>query len=196
MDPTQIKKIQAMKRYRRHQFLYNFYFYSLITLTCILFCSIPLLLPYFASPLREFFIVCVPSFVSALLDSTFLFIVGNLIIVVLIVNSRVFSSKSSSSTSDVYYDEFINSRVERQIQRPQAPTSKFMKAREMEEQASEYADVREGEVEEENADGEEGEVGLASDSDELSKRADVFIARVNEQRKLELSLLQCSSFGE
>ncbi|XP_028766265.1 uncharacterized protein LOC114724129 [Neltuma alba] len=196
MDPTQIKKIQAMRRYKRHQFLDNLYFYSLITVTCILFCCIPLSLPYFASVLREFFIVCVPSFVSAMLDSKFLFILGNLIIVVLIINSRVFSSKSSSSTSDVYYDEFIKSRVERQTQRPQAPTSQYMKVRGMEEQVSECADVRGEEVEEENADEEEGELGLASDSDELSKRADDFIARVNEQRKLELNLLQCSSYLE
>ncbi|KAK4256921.1 hypothetical protein QN277_006582 [Acacia crassicarpa] len=197
MDPTQIKKIQAMKRYKRHQFLDNLYFHSLITLTCILFCCIPLFLPYFASLLREFFIVCVPSFVSTLLNSKCLFVLGNLIIVILVVNSRVFSSKSSSSTSDVYYDEFVKSRVERQIQRPQAPTSEYIKVTEMEEQVSEYEEVRREEVEEEKAnEEEEKEQGLASDSDELSKRADDFIARVNEQRKLELNLLQCSSYLE
>lgn len=70
----------------------------------------------------------------------------------------------------------------------------------MEEHVSEYEDVRREEVEEEKADDDDEEEGdimsFATDSDELSKRADDFIARVNERMKLELNLLQRSSYLE
>lgn len=69
-----------------------------------------------------------------------------------------------------------------------------MEAGNMEENVAENVEMTGEEAEDENEDEEEGEVGLVSDSDELNKRADDFIARVNKQIKLELSLLQCGSF--
>ncbi|KAF7834009.1 11-beta-hydroxysteroid dehydrogenase 1B-like isoform X1 [Senna tora] len=114
---------------------------------------------------------------------------GNIIIVVLILNSRIFSSSksSSSSTTDVYYDEYIKSRVSTQTQRPQDPNFEVIKpTRVLEEHGAEFVDMGREKVQEKE---EESEASLVCDSDELSKRADAFIARVNKQRKLELSLL-------
>ena len=211
MDPTQIKKIHAMKRYKRRQFLDNLYFYSLIALTCSLFCCVSLCLPYLSSLVRAFFCVNISGLIPFLLSSKLLFIIGNLIIFVLIVNSRILSCSSSSAT-DVYYDEYIQNCQKK----PQIPTPVVIKAEKFEKHVEEKVDMRvedglnsvdskcKGWVkeateeawpdkEEDNID-EGDELSLVSSSDDLNKRAEDFIARVNRQRRLELNLLHYSNY--
>ncbi|KAK7318294.1 hypothetical protein RJT34_02993 [Clitoria ternatea] len=205
MEPTQVKKIQAMKlkRYKRRQFLDNLYFYFFTALTCSLFCCVTLCLPYLSSLVRAFFFVHISSLVTVLLSTKFLFIIGNIIIFFLVVNSRILSSDTSSAFV-VYYDEYIQSS---QIKMPQAHIPEVKKARKLEKlHVVENVDMREEWVnnmaseswpakEEENIDEGDGKsLVFSSDYDELNKRAEDFIARVNRQRKLELSLLQYSSF--
>ncbi|KAK7358666.1 hypothetical protein VNO77_00604 [Canavalia gladiata] len=205
MDPTQIKKIQAMNRYKRRQFLDNLYFYFLTTLICSMFCCVTLSLPYLSSFLRVFFLAHISSLIPLLLSSKLIFIIGNLIIFFLVVNSRILSS-DSSSTSVVYYDEYIHSC---QTKMPQIQTTKLNKPKTLEklhvlesvdmigEDGPNTLDLKgntqewEGK-EEENLDGGD-EQSLLVSSDELNKRADDFIARVNRQRRLELSLLHYGS---
>ncbi|KAL2342795.1 hypothetical protein Fmac_004080 [Flemingia macrophylla] len=200
MDPTQIKKIQAMKRYKRRMFMDNLYFYLLCALTCSLFCCVTLCLPYLSSLVRIFFLVHISSLIPVLLSTKLLFFIGNLIIFFLVVNSRILSSDNSFSTCVVYYDEYI------QTKQPQITR--------LEEHVGENVDVTweygdksvelrgeewvkkgaEASKEEENLELDDGdEQSLVPCSDELNKRADDFIARVNRQRRLELSLLQCGS---
>ena len=187
MDAAQIKKIQAMNRYKRRQLLDNLYFYFLTALTCILFCCTTLCLPCISTLLRVFFFVRIPSYLNVLLSSKFLFIIGNFIIVVLVIDSRILSS--SNQTNEVYYDEYIKSS-----QRPQNPIPKKGNVQlkkhvsENVERKKEHKEGCEGEGYDEE---EEEEPSLHSDSDELNRRADDFIARINKQKRLELSLLQC-----
>ncbi|XP_061373777.1 uncharacterized protein LOC133316095 [Gastrolobium bilobum] len=168
MDPSQIKKIQAMNKYKKRQFLDNLYFYFLTALTCSLFCCITLCLPYLSSLVRVFFLV--------------------------------------------YYEEYIKSK---QTKKLQIQTLEINKAKTFEKHVAENVDMTgvgglnkldlkgKGWVkkatedwpakEENNLDGEDQQ-SLFSSSDELNKRADDFIARVNRQRRLELSLMQYGSY--
>lgn len=228
MDPTQIKKIQAMNRYKRRQFLDNLYFYSFTAIACSVFCCVTLCLPYLFSLLRVFFLVYMPNLIiPILLSSKHLFILCNLIIVVLVINSRILSSSgnSSSSTSDVYYDEYIQSKQittkpHHQIPIPDHEVNKAVTL--FEKHVGEnHMDMMTGEEyginslelkskawrikkstetcpaakeKEDYLDEGEEQSNLVASSDELNKRADDFIARVNRQRKIELSLLQCGSY--
>ncbi|KAH1135444.1 hypothetical protein GLYMA_05G203500v4 [Glycine max] len=159
MDPTQMKKIQAMN-----------------------------------------------SLIPLLLSSKLLFIIGNLIIFFLLVNSRILSSDSSSSTCVVYYDEYIQSC---QTMKPQIPSPEVNESKTLlEKHVGENEDVNsvdfkgkwgiekatEESKEEENLDGGYKQSLIPSSSYELNKRADDFVARVNRQRRLELSLLHYDSY--
>ncbi|KAK7369637.1 hypothetical protein VNO80_11679 [Phaseolus coccineus] len=198
MDPTQIKKIQAMNRYKRHQFLNNLYVYFVSALTCSVFCFVTFCMPYLSSLLRVFFLVHISSLIPVLLSSKLLFIIGNLIIFFLVINSRILSS-DPSLTPVVYYDEYIQSS---QTSKPHLTTVGVNKGKTLEKHVGEILDTNsvdlkcKGWVEKstetfkEVDNFEEDEQSLIpSCSDELNKRADDFIARVNRQRRLELSLL-------
>ncbi|KAG5029922.1 hypothetical protein AAZX31_05G189800 [Glycine max] len=206
MDPTQMKKIQAMNRYKKRQFLDNLYFYFLSALTCSVFCCVTLCFPYLCSLLRVFFMVHISSLIPLLLSSKLLFIIGNLIIFFLLVNSRILSSDSSSSTCVVYYDEYIQSC---QTMKPQIPSPEVNESKTLlEKHVGENEDVNsvdfkgkwgiekatEESKEEENLDGGYKQSLIPSSSYELNKRADDFVARVNRQRRLELSLLHYDSY--
>ncbi|MED6121636.1 hypothetical protein PIB30_032073 [Stylosanthes scabra] len=210
MNPIEIKKIHAMKRYKRRQFLDNLCFYGLIALSISLFCCVTLCLPYLSSLVIS---VKISGLVPILLSSKLLFIVGNLIILVLMFNSRIFSSSSDTDTSstinNVYYDEYINSCQKR----TPIPTHLVIKAEEKFEKCVEekysipeeelkgnkgwLKEVKEAKEEEEktNEGAEEEAISLVgSFSDDLNKRAEDFIARVNRQRRLELTLVHCDSY--
>ncbi|KAK7291541.1 hypothetical protein RIF29_06770 [Crotalaria pallida] len=208
MDPTQFKKIEAMNKYKRRQFLDNLYFYSLTAITCSVFCCVTLCLPYLSSMVKVFFFVYISSLIPLLLNAKLLFIIGNLIIFSLIVNSRVLSSHSSSSTTNVYYDEYIHSSS--QSKKHGIPTTPEVKAKKLEKHVTENVvmigenGVNSLELKEKGwvkkatveafPEKEEDDPSLFPSSDELNKRAENFIARVNRQRRLELSLLQYGSY--
>ncbi|BAT73127.1 uncharacterized protein HKW66_Vig0014100 [Vigna angularis] len=200
MDPTQMKKIQAMKRYKSHQFLNNLYVYFVSALTCSVFCFVTFCMPYLSSLLRLFFFVHISSLVPVLFSSKLLFIMGNLIIFFLVVNSRILSS-DPSSTPVVYYDEYIRSS---QTPKPLVATVEVKRGKTLEKHVvGEILDIDsvdfkcKGRVEkgtetfkeDDDIDAGDEQRLIPSCSDELNKRADDFIARVNRQRRLELSLL-------
>ncbi|CAJ1937523.1 unnamed protein product [Sphenostylis stenocarpa] len=204
MDPTQFKKIHAMKRYKRHEFLNNLYVYFVSALTCTVFCCVSFCMPYLSSLFRVFFLVHISSLIPFLLSSKLLFIIGNLIIFFLVVNSRILSS-DSSSTCVVYYDEYIQSS---QTPKPCITTVEVIQGKTLEKHVGEILDMNsvdlkckgwvekgaEASEEEDNIDAGDEQRLIPSCSDELNKRADDFIARVNRQRRLELSLLNYGSY--
>lgn len=206
MDPNQIRKIQALNKHKKHQFLENLHFYSLTALICSLLCCVTLCLPYLSSVL-----VYISSLIPLLLSSKLLFIFCNIIILVLMMNSKILSSDSSSN-SDVYLDEYIQSS---QTIKPQIQSFEVNKTKTFEKHVEENItnifekhvgqntitlkrNVRIKETTKtwgakEDGDFDEGDEqsnSVASSSDELSRRAEDFIARVNRHRKLELSRLQ------
>ncbi|XP_019462861.1 PREDICTED: uncharacterized protein LOC109361776 isoform X2 [Lupinus angustifolius] len=187
MDPTHFKKIQAMNRYKRREFLENLYFYSLTALICSVFCCVTLCLPYLSSMIKVYLFVFISSLIPLLLNSKLLFIIGNLVIFALILNSRILSSHSSSTTN-VYYDEYIHSS---QTQKPEIPSvevkGKILDGLNILELKEKGWIKKASEAWHEK---EEDEPSLFPSSDELNRRAENFIARMNKQRRLELSLLK------
>nr|AFK41290.1 unknown [Lotus japonicus] len=164
MDPTQIKKIQAMNRYKRRQVLDNLYFYSFTALACSVFCCVTLCLPYLASMVQVFFMVYMSSLIQSSqthmpqINPTF------------VVNkAKSFENKHVVESVAMAVGDELNNLD--------------LKARVWVNKAKE----------EDNSDGEE-EQSFHSSYDELNRRAEDFIARVNRQRKLELSLLQHGSY--
>ena len=110
------------------------------------------------------------------------------------VNSKILSS-DPSSTPVVYYDEYI------QTTKPHLTTVGVNQSKTLEKHVGEILDMNsvdlkcKGWVEkstetfkEVNNLEEDEQSLIPSCSDELNKRADDFIARVNRQRRLELSL--------
>lgn len=128
-------------------------------------------------------------------DSKFVFIAGNLIVVALIGESKIFSS-SSPCTED-YYDEYVSSS--RELQKPLAPQvnkdevlEKYIEERRKMtwEEGKEAQRMR---VEERVELVQKGLKGLDDDelslpTEELNKRADDYIAKVNKLRIFEATL--------
>ncbi|XP_045823271.1 uncharacterized protein LOC123915998 [Trifolium pratense] len=209
MDPNQIKKIQSMNRYKKNKFLDNLYFYSLTALICSFFCCVTLCLPYLSS-----FLVYMSSLIPLLLSSKLLFILCNIIIFVLMINSKILSSDSSTN-SDVYYDEYIQSS-QSQTTKPHIQTFEVNKVKTFEKHVEENImnmfekhvgqntmdlkrkvwikeTTKTMEAKEEGDDldgGYEKQSNLVGCSDELNKRAEDFIARVNRHREFELIRMQ------
>ncbi|KAJ0051965.1 hypothetical protein Pint_01213 [Pistacia integerrima] len=118
-----------------------------------------------------------------------LFIVGNLIVVILIRESKFFASDTSSA-SKVYYDEYINKcKSTGAHQNFSTLGVEKIKEKKQEKYCSEENVVVENNEREEL----EGKVDRQSafPAEELNKRAEDFIARVNRRRRLEARLLNC-----
>ncbi|KAL6182652.1 hypothetical protein ACLB2K_044067 [Fragaria x ananassa] len=221
MDPIPIKilKFQAINKHKKHQTepLINLFFYCLAALTCCLFCSSPLWFPSFVSSMKGFFLSFVHMMSSVFLSSKFVFILGNLIVVALVGESKIFSTVSPAPNIHVEYEENI-----KRCQRFQ-PSSTY-KEKEPEkvncdveervvlnnslvdervllkmsscgdgDQAIEgkgCKELRKGLVVDEvkdDIDDEDEELSLPEE-EQFNKRADDFIARVNERRRYELLL--------
>ncbi|XP_073033088.1 uncharacterized protein [Primulina eburnea] len=97
------EKIEAMKKYKRAQFLYNLVLYSLTTLITFLFVSYPFWLP----SAKHFFFVSLPENLSCFFDAKCFFILGNIIVSILVGESRLATQSSKLSTASDVYDEYV-----------------------------------------------------------------------------------------
>ncbi|KAG6429337.1 hypothetical protein SASPL_107386 [Salvia splendens] len=106
MEPCSIKnqKIQAMKSYKRAKIVYNLVLYTLTSIITCFFFSSPFWFPSISTQL----------IFSSILDKVMLcfnakcfFIVGNLIVFILIVESKL---KQPSSSKDIYEEYVARSR--------------------------------------------------------------------------------------
>lgn len=187
---------QAMKKFKSYQIVDNFFIYSITALTCSVFCFSPFWFPYLLASIKAFLFVSLPKVGVVLLSPKVLFFVGNLIIIILIGESKFFASESSPA-SDVCYDDYV-SKSTRSVKNPSTDKCLTENVKKTGEDIGEnvvmrkWVDEEEAEVGAENGNNEEDdEVGFPAE--ELSKRADDFIARVNWQRRLEARLLlSCS----
>ncbi|XVF54722.1 hypothetical protein PTKIN_Ptkin05aG0203900 [Pterospermum kingtungense] len=164
MDPILMQKFEAIKKSKKSkklQLLDKLFQYTLVAFTCSLFFS-----SLFAS-IKDFLFIFLPKISSILCSPKVLFFVGNLIVVVLIGESKFFASASG----DVYYDEYVNQS--RSLRKSSAMEVKKMKP--FEEGVK--REVKKGKNEH------------VLPTEELKKRADDFIAKVNRQRRLEATLL-------
>ena len=136
--------------------------------------------------MKVFLFVSLPKIGSVFMSYKFMFIVGNLIVGVLIGESKVFSYSNPSSASD---HEYINMSQSLQSSsttevKEEGTTMKSVEENEKRSTSKDGEDIKEIILSEENKDLDEI-YDFALPAEELSKRADDFIARVNEQRRLE-----------
>ncbi|KAH7856786.1 hypothetical protein Vadar_005571 [Vaccinium darrowii] len=100
-------KIQATKMHKKQQLLHNLFIYSLTALTSSsLICFSPILHPLF-SCIKVLLVLPTPEITSLFFNSKFLFIVGNLIFLILISESKIFTSYATS-ISDFHYKSLDN----------------------------------------------------------------------------------------
>ncbi|XVF11497.1 hypothetical protein REPUB_Repub08aG0032400 [Reevesia pubescens] len=129
---------------------------------------------------------------SIIYSPKLLFLVGNLIVVVLIGESKFFASGNSSLSGDVYYDEYIDRIQSLRNSSTTLDVKKEKKMKPFEENVKRTCLVSVtgrlveeiGEVKKDKND-LQSEHELVLPNEELKKRADNFIARVNRQRRLE-----------
>ncbi|XP_022736891.1 uncharacterized protein LOC111289819 [Durio zibethinus] len=189
MDPIVMQKFQAIKKFKKskkQQLLDKFFLYTFIAFTCSMFCSSPFWLPYLFSSMKGFLFISLPKMGSISHCPKLLFLVGNLIIAVLIGESKYFASGPSLS-GDAYYDEFVDrSKCPRNSSTLEVKKEKKMKpclvsvTGRLVEETREVTKQKNDSV---------GEHELILPTKELKKRADDFIARVNRQRRIEAELL-------
>ncbi|XP_042507991.1 uncharacterized protein LOC122084050 [Macadamia integrifolia] len=176
MDDIEIQKRIAMMKYKKNQyFLSTFILYSLTAFIFTLFCSSPLWFPTLFSSSKSFLFISIPKMRSFLFNPKCLFIVCNIIIVFLVGESKLMGSSSSSSSSADIYDEYM--KRSQTLQRFSSQEEKI------EERKVEMPLNEEISTHRVHEDGEEEE------GDDLKKRAEDFIARVNRQRRLEAEQL-------
>ncbi|XP_062115901.1 uncharacterized protein LOC133830025 [Humulus lupulus] len=199
MDPIKLEKIKAINKYRRNQLLKNLFFHSLTAIASLYLLS-PLWLPPITSSMEVILFVYVPKLPSLFFSSKFVFIVGNLIIVALIGESKIFSSEKSSPTTTTdhsYYEEYISTSA-KQIKHLQAlvphEENRLICIGEQKKMIT-WEKVDDGEkgvvvVEKKLEDFHVGEV-ITLPNEDLKKRADDFIARVNKQRVFEAREMLC-----
>ncbi|KAI3452568.1 hypothetical protein Pfo_009232 [Paulownia fortunei] len=96
------QKIQVIKNYKRAQFLYNFVLYTLTSLITCLFLSYP-----FWFPSIKHLLFSLPNKIYLFLNAKCFFIIlGNIIVFILVGESKLTRSSSSSPASEIY-DEYI-----------------------------------------------------------------------------------------
>ncbi|KAG6634909.1 hypothetical protein CIPAW_11G004900 [Carya illinoinensis] len=189
-------KIRAFNNHKRHQLLNNLFLYSLTVLTFSLFCSSPFWFPYLFSSMKVFLFVSLREIASILFSYKFVFIVGNLIVVALLIGqSKIFSSNTTSPSIDDLYDEYVlnstrslqsssTTEVKREIKIENYDAENVRRIGKGGENAEAITNWA---VKSQDIDG--NNIHFASPAEELSKRADDYIARVNKERKLEARLL-------
>ncbi|CAL9120636.1 unnamed protein product [Musa textilis] len=161
-----------MQRFKENAFLLMAIQYSLRVVALGLFLSCLNWLPY----LRFFFLVSLPNVSSVVFGPKCLFVVSNIIILFLVGESRL---TRQPPRPDVY-EEYVKRR-----------RGLHGAARsEVKEKEAEEAEAEKGCDGEEGAERErEEEKGLPAE--ELNRRVEDFIAKVNMQRKLEARMLIC-----
>ncbi|MFS7940192.1 hypothetical protein Hanom_Chr05g00461431 [Helianthus anomalus] len=113
MNPLRIHayKTRANKKHKGNQLLNEFILYSLTTLACTSFCSSPLWYPPFCATFNVFFFYSLPKIASFFFTSKALFIVGNLIVIFLLGESKFFSSKLDAY-NDVGHSKYECKRLD------------------------------------------------------------------------------------
>lgn len=195
MDPIASQKPRAMKSSKkrsRFQSIYNLILQLLIALACALISSHSVWFP----SVKQFLFVSLPNASSYVLSPKCLFVVVNVIVIALIGESKLGGSMKPSPSCEIY-DDYVK-RSQRSV--PRHPVSSIRKEVEvgkrfpgvdgekravyMTKVVAEPARRRRGNQRvKDEGDQEEEEDELPNE--ELNRRVDEFIARVNRQWWLE-----------
>ncbi|KAF6161529.1 hypothetical protein GIB67_009408 [Kingdonia uniflora] len=206
-----IEKQQALNKYKRNQFLNNLIIYSFTALTCSIFCYNSLWFSSFCSSLEAFLFVYLPNIGILLFSPKCLFVVCNIIVVFLVVESKFGGSRPSPATE--IYEEYVKRSasfkklpstplekneevvkldlclVEESIKKVIIEKGK-REGKDQEEEDTNDDDGEEKNEKDENLDAGNEDIGFPTE--ELNQKVEDFIARINRQRILEARLL-CSS---
>ncbi|WMV20945.1 hypothetical protein MTR67_014330 [Solanum verrucosum] len=222
MDSLQMKKIQAINKYRKQCLLNKIMLYSFTSMTCILILSSPLWYPLLRAFIKSLFFDSIPKLGALFFSSKCIFLIGNIIVIVLVGESKIFKSRSNvlkqSYAAEQENDNknFIFVTGDCKISRSKYSSSLPFRVNlkyelEQEEEFCVYDNNDDDDDEEEEKesvnlenemDGIKGnycssnyreneelekfkELKFETEPNELSKRADDFIARVNNQIRLE-----------
>ncbi|KAM1209466.1 hypothetical protein ACFX2I_015085 [Malus domestica] len=206
MDPIKLLKFQAVHKHKKHHHpLSNFFLYFFTALTCSLFCFSPLWLPSVSSSMKFFVLVTIPKISSVFLSSKFVFILGNLIVVALIGESKIFSTGTSPSNIVDQYESMkrvqsqqsysgyqerelktLNTLLDEERVVLKRTCGDLLEAVEEKGLVGESEEVMEEVKEDLDEDEDDDELNLPDEDQKLNQRADDFIARVNERRRFEL----------
>ncbi|KAL9667894.1 hypothetical protein QQ045_002263 [Rhodiola kirilowii] len=207
MDPNKLEKFEAMNSYNKATCSKNpnsaFIVYILTALTCSVVFFSPVWYPSFESLIN----ISLPNLISHLQSSPkYLFILSNLIIVFVFVGeSKLLTTKPSQQASgEVYYHEYLSRShshshshslkplIIRPVTSDQYSVNNVVvhnEGKKVERSGGRLRTVRRVESVKGNKEvirSAKGSVVVRSlSAEELSKRADDFIARVNRQRRLE-----------
>lgn len=197
-----MKKIQK-KIQKNGCCFYNLMLYSLTGLACSVFCChaysfCSLSGTYYA--MKQFLFIYVPYIWSSFSSPNCLFVIANVIIVFLVGESNFMgSSGNSSSPATDLYDEYVQRSITRLRAREAADKIDEEKPHEqiVEQSVKRVHQVKDVNKEKqakfeqakEKDDEDREEDGLPAE--ELNKRVEDFIARVNKQRWLEAKSLIC-----
>lgn len=105
MAPIKAEKLRAMNSYNKSQFLFNLILQALVALTCSLLCSYPNWFPSLRYSVKHFLFTSLPNISSFLVNPKCVFIVFNVIVVFLVGESKLVSSKASPANE--IYDEYV-----------------------------------------------------------------------------------------
>lgn len=97
MDSIDVEKIRALRKYKEQQFVSNLLFYALATLTFGLFCTSPFWFPSLYSSTKTLVCVSIPRIIFFFFSAKSLFILGNLIVIFLLRDSKVRRSDPSNN---------------------------------------------------------------------------------------------------
>ncbi|XP_058192147.1 uncharacterized protein LOC131309548 [Rhododendron vialii] len=169
----------------KYRFLNNLVLPSVAAIVLTLFCSHPFLFTHLSyNSLKHFVFVSLPNFKSFVFNPKCLFILCNAIIIFVVGESK-FASSRSSLVSEKKEEQLETNGTEESVNKIE---DGYMVEKEIGEEIASNGndgdgDSYEQDKEEEERRDEEGESDLPTE--ELNKRIEDFIAKVNRQRWLE-----------
>lgn len=185
MDSLHIEKILAMKKYNKKgiqeqqnhllllaRALPTIVNYALTTFTLLLFVSSPVWVPEILGHLKLILYASLPNMISFFTGPKFLFIVCNLIVIILVSESKLSRAPSARDM----YEEKLRKNLSNRVSRASVAKASLGgdEEREKEEEVSFGTEVE-----------EEG------DAIELQKKVEDFIAKVKSQRRVEAKIYLC-----
>ncbi|KAF3775865.1 hypothetical protein EJ110_NYTH49576, partial [Nymphaea thermarum] len=207
MDPVKVEKFRAMVKYKKTNYLHKVALYAVTPIMVGLFLSSPLWLSPLCFFIKSLLCVSLPNMMGYILCPKFLFVVSNVIIVVLVGESKFLGT--SSPKPDIY-DEYVKRKNGSQklhappMAKKETTTTHFYEDKSVIERSvmkvtsEEVREEDDWEVSKDEDDAEElqTEKGVEEEEeegempvDELNRKVEDFIARFNQQRRLEAKLL-------
>lgn len=191
MDSVNTENLESMKKHKKFQFLNSLFHHSVLALLCTLFCSYPFWFPHLCSSMNHLAFVSLPNFnIPFFSNPKFLFIVGNAIIVFLVGESKLSNPPPSPATEIYSYNEGPDNEYVGKGQKNCEFSSQMEKKGEGKLGIKFLTEESVKNIEKQAEEREEEEEG-GLETEELTKRVEDFIARVNRQRLVEARFEDC-----